>query len=238
MHADIDQKRHEQKKKDGYERTQSVRSFSQRSLRLDDTSCLSRNVREFLWVFFVNENILFCMFYVFQIKMTFSFPVQARPSARGAESTYFNSGGSVLSSPRFNTSFKCTQVVYPTQIGTASPNCQPLSELSYKSPKSQRHHLTLSCATSSSQDKFKSFQDPTQKTYSGDILLKHSHCFTQEKPFTPRTLKTDFKSTLCTYRYYTPADRKGAEEKTLSKSKQPDTPHRRYNITNHLFISG
>lgn len=158
--------------------------------------------------------------------------MQARPSARGAESTYFNSGGSVLSSPRFSTSFNCKQIVYSSQMGAASHNLRPYSELSYKSPKSQRHRLTLSCATSSSQDKFKSFQDPTQKTYSGDILHKHSHCFTQEKPFTPRTLKTDCKSTLCTYRYYTPADRKEAEEKTQSKSKQPDTRHRRYNITN------
>ncbi|MCJ8736726.1 hypothetical protein PDJAM_G00015760 [Pangasius djambal] len=175
-------------------RAQSVRSLSQRSLRLDNiTSCSSRN---------------------------------ARPSARGAESAYFNSGDSVMSSPRFSTSFHCKQIVYPSQMAAQSQNCQPSSELSYRSPKSQRHNFTLSCATSSSQEKFKSFQDPTQKTYSGDILLKHAHFFKEEKPFTPRTLKTDCKSTLSNYRYYTPASRKGAEERTPSKHNQPDTQHR------------
>ncbi|XP_060789119.1 spermatogenesis-associated protein 7 [Neoarius graeffei] len=175
----IDQKRREQI--DISERTQSIRSLSQRSLRLDNiTSCLSRNVR---------------------------------PSTRGAESTYFNSDESVMSSPRFSTSFHCKQVVFPSQMGARSQNCWPSSELSYRSPKS----------TSSSQEKFKSFQDPTQKTYSGDILLKHAHYFTQEKPFTPRTLKTDCKPSLANYRYYTSASRKGAEEKTPSKYFQPDT---------------
>ncbi|KAK3538307.1 hypothetical protein QTP70_035256 [Hemibagrus guttatus] len=190
----IDQKCREGIKKDASERTQSARSLSQRSLRLDKiTSWSSRN---------------------------------ARPSARGAESAYFNSGDSVMSSPRFSTSFHCRQIVYPSQMAARSQNCRPSSELSYRSPKSQRHHFTLSCATSSSQEKFKSFQDPTQKTYSGDILHKHAHCFTQEKPFTPRTLKTDSKSTLSAYRYYTPASRKGAEEQTQSKYNQPDNHHR------------
>lgn len=141
-----------------------------------------------------------------------------------------------MSSPRFSTSFHCKQIVYPSQMAAQSQNLRPSSELSYSSPKSERHRLTLSCATSSSQDKFKSFQDPTQKTYSGDIILKHAHCFTQEKPFTPRTLKKECKSTLSTYRYYTPADRKGTEEKTPSIYSQPDTHHRRYNITAGLLI--
>lgn len=178
-------------------------------------------------VFIVSENILFYVNIEFRIKMTL-FPVQARPSTRGAESTYFNSGDSVMSSPRFSTSFHCKQIVYPSQMAAQSQNCWPSSELSYRSPKS----------TSSSRERFKSFQDPTQKTYSGDMLLKHAHYFTQEKPFTPRTLKTDRKSTLSTYRYYTSASRKGAEEKTPSNSNQPDTRHRRYSITGGLFISG
>lgn len=168
-------------------------------------------------------------------KNDFLFPVQAGPSARGAESACFNSGGSVMSSPRFSTSFHSKQIVYPSQMAAWSQNCRPSSELSYRSPKSQSHHFTLSCATSSQvkREKFKSFQDPIQKTYSGDILFKHAHCFKEEKPFTPRTLKTDCpqKSTLSTYRYYTPASRKGPEEKTPSKYNQPDTHQRRYNFT-------
>ncbi|KAI5102512.1 spermatogenesis-associated protein 7 [Silurus meridionalis] len=185
----LDQKRHEQLKK---ERTQSARSLSKRSLRLDNiSSCSPRN---------------------------------ARPSAHGAESPYINSGVSVMSSPRFSTSFHCKQIVYSSQMAAQSQNCRASSELCSRSPKSQSNCFTLSCATSSSQEKFKSFQDPSQKTYSGDLLLKHAHCFTQEKPYKPRTLKKDTKSTLSTYRYYTPANRKQAKEKTPTKSNQPG-PH-------------
>lgn len=161
----------------------------------------------------------------------FPFLVQARPSARGAEIAYFNSGGSVMSSPRLSTSFHCKQIVYPSQMSAQSQNWRPSSEFDYRSPKSQRHHLTLSSATSS-QNTFKRFQDSTQKTYSGDVLLKHAHCFTQEKPFTPRTLKTDCKSTLSAYRYYTPAHRNGAKEKTTSTYNQQNPQHRRCSITN------
>ncbi|KAL0169487.1 hypothetical protein M9458_034083, partial [Cirrhinus mrigala] len=76
---------------------------------------------------------------------------------------------------------------------------------------------------------YRSFQDPTQKTYSGDVLLKHAHRFTQEKPFTPRTLKSDHKSTLLQYRYYTPPRRKAEQEESSSKIIRQETYHGRYN---------
>ncbi|XP_072906949.1 spermatogenesis-associated protein 7 homolog isoform X3 [Hemitrygon akajei] len=50
----------------------------------------------------------------------------------------------------------------------------------------------------------RSFQDPQKKTFSGDILIKHSNCFTEENQcFTPRILKKTAKSFLSKYRYYT-----------------------------------
>ncbi|KAM3855343.1 spermatogenesis-associated protein 7 [Vipera latastei] len=78
----------------------------------------------------------------------------------------------------------------------------------------QKVHSRVSCSssdTSASKHSSKA-QTPDSKACSGDLLDKHSQHFTSgQQPFTPRTLKSDAKSFLSQYRYYTPARRKVRE---------------------------
>ncbi|CAB1335370.1 unnamed protein product [Coregonus sp. 'balchen'] len=197
----IDQLRREQLRKDASRsdrRPQSAGSHSQRSSRANTkASCPSQNTQ----------------------------------SEAGQENAYFYLGSSKISTPRLNTSFHAKQIVYPSQTvgGSGSPphffHCA--SEYSYRSPNSQRQQPAHSCATTSTQSGYKAFQDPVQKTYSGDLIQKHSHRFTQDKPFTPRTLKSDSRSYLSQYRYYTPPRSKPAQdqERSIPRLTRQDTYH-------------
>ncbi|KAH1172669.1 spermatogenesis-associated protein 7 homolog isoform X2 [Mauremys mutica] len=66
-------------------------------------------------------------------------------------------------------------------------------------PHSQAHLCAVVCSRKPT------FQDPQKKTYSGDLLDKHSDWFTEKnQPFAPQILKTSRQSFLSKYRYYNP----------------------------------
>ncbi|KAJ8341184.1 hypothetical protein SKAU_G00334750 [Synaphobranchus kaupii] len=133
--------------------------------------------------------------------------IQSHASVHRGQNASPHLGSPMTSTPRFTNPFHSKQTVYPSQMEQLwSPphRYRSASELSYRSPDSRRQLSARSCFTSSTHSGHKSFQDPVQKTYSGDLLQKHSHHFSEDKPFMPRTLKTESKSFLSEYRYYTP----------------------------------
>lgn len=75
---------------------------------------------------------------------------------------------------------------------------------------------------------YKASQHPEQKTYDGDLLEKNSQLFTQEKPFTPKTLKSDKSSYLSKYRYYRAPLKKPAQGHTQSKVMEQDKDNGKY----------
>ncbi|XP_062427805.1 spermatogenesis-associated protein 7-like isoform X2 [Rhea pennata] len=70
------------------------------------------------------------------------------------------------------------------------------------SPLRPSHIRVSSCSRK------KTFQNSFNKTYSGDLLDKHSVCFTEKKHFTPRILKRSHQSVLVKHRYYNPPHKK------------------------------
>uniref|UniRef100_A0A3B5MGA8 Spermatogenesis associated 7 n=1 Tax=Xiphophorus couchianus TaxID=32473 RepID=A0A3B5MGA8_9TELE len=131
----------------------------------------------------------------------------------------FNKRSSIVAStPRLNSSVNAKDIVYPS-CSVNSHYARPSSERRYRSPDTtfQRKQSTCSLVASRDQGCYNTFQDPVKKTYSGDLLEKHSQHFTQKKPFTPKTLKSDKSSYLSRYRYYRGPQIKSSQDDSNSK---------------------
>uniref|UniRef100_A0A3Q1I3N9 Spermatogenesis associated 7 n=1 Tax=Anabas testudineus TaxID=64144 RepID=A0A3Q1I3N9_ANATE len=155
---------------------------------------------------------------------------QSPLSVQYDDNPYLCSRNSLVSSPRLSTSFHAKEIVYPSckvRSQSHSHHTYPASEIRYRSPEAAlyRKQSTYSLAASGDQNSFKTFQDPVQKTYSGDLLQKHSKHFTQDKPFTPKTLKSDKTSYLSKYRYYRAPPRKPTQDPTNSRLMRQKTYH-------------
>ncbi|XP_040456439.1 spermatogenesis-associated protein 7 [Falco naumanni] len=110
--------------------------------------------------------------------------------------------GSVHSSP-----VKYTRKDCQSKSNASNSN----SSVSMSSTPRKRSGLSCSCSTDSfvSISHSQRCKGSNSKERGGDLLDRHSEFFTDSrKPFTPRTLISDAKSSLSEYRYYTPARRK------------------------------
>ncbi|KAK7910538.1 hypothetical protein WMY93_015222 [Mugilogobius chulae] len=133
-------------------------------------------------------------------------PAQSRLSLQSDHSPYTSSRISTTSTLRPSTSFHPKSTVYPSYRPTSS---------------SDRPHRSLSTfSLHAGGDHYKSFQDPIQKTYSGDLLEKHAGRFTEEKPFTPKTLRSDKSSYLSKCRFYRAPQRNAQDARGSGITRQ------------------
>lgn len=135
------------------------------------------------------------------------------------DSRYICSSSSTASSPRFGTSFRPTEAVHQASAQRPLHRGRPTSEIKLRSTTVTLNRKQSACSVGALEDQvcYKSFQDAARKTYNGDLLEKHSQHFTQDKPFTPKTLKSESNSYLSSYRYYR------APRRTRDRTPSKDT---------------
>ncbi|XP_048218307.1 spermatogenesis-associated protein 7 isoform X2 [Perognathus longimembris pacificus] len=115
----------------------------------------------------------------------------------------------VPSSETLRLSLHKSAKVFKSGTEKSSSSCPPSLDYAIPAPRKSRCGTMNSRRPKSSLPNAHRFQLVISKAPSGDLLEKHSDLFSnKELPFTPRTLKTNAKSFLSQYRYYTPAKRK------------------------------
>lgn len=188
--VDNDQIRRKQLKIEG--RPQSAHSVSQRSSRASFYSPQVKDMVDDVMFDDVDSSIQALFF-------------QSRYSVQSEDRPYLSSRSSTICSSTFGTSFRANDIVYAHhKAGSQNLIHHVLgaSDIKYQRP-----------------GPYKASQNPDQKTYGGDLLKKHSQHFTQDKPFTPKTLKSDKSSYLSKYRYYRAPLKKQCQAKLMQQEK-------------------
>lgn len=107
--------------------------------------------------------------------------------------------------------------------GTEKHTSAPLSIMDYNIPKKTCSRIRNVRRPKNTFPSSHRFQLVISKASNGDLLDKHSDLFSNsQSPFTPRTLKSEAKSFLSQYRYYTPAKRKQnlPDEQTAAETQK------------------
>ncbi|XP_067335232.1 spermatogenesis-associated protein 7 homolog isoform X2 [Channa argus] len=152
---------------------------------------------------------------------------QSRLTVQYDDSPYLSLRSSMVSSPSTAFHPKENYSSYKVHSQYHSLHNHPTSQIKYRNSEHALDRKQSACSLEASGDQncYKTFQDPVQKTYSGDLLQKHSQHFTQDKPFTPKTLKSDKSSYLSKYRYYRAPQRKPTKDSSNSRLVRQETYH-------------